>query len=64
MRVNSFDLILLPTFETKQMAKGPQRKIRSKSVRSMLTWSDFALKQRLKHVAKRSGKALLDVCEA
>jgi putative transposase len=62
--VSSFDLILLPTFETKQMAKRHQRKIRSKSVRAMLTWSHFAFKQRLKHVAKRAGKAVLDVCEA
>jgi putative transposase len=64
MLVNSFDLILLPTFETQEMAKRHQRKIRSKSVRSMLTWSHFAFKQRLKHVAKLSGKAVLDVCEA
>lgn len=64
MLVNSFDLILLPTFETKAMARRHRRKIRSKSARSMLTWLHFAFKQRLKHVAKRSGKAVLDVCEA
>jgi putative transposase len=64
MLVNSFDLILLPTFETQAMAKRHQRKIRAKSVRSMLTWSHFAFKQRLKHVATLSGKAVLDVCEA
>jgi putative transposase len=30
----------------------------------MLTWSHFAFKQRLKHAARLSGKAVLDVCEA
>ncbi len=62
--LNSFDLVLLPTFETSQMVQKAARKIRAKSVRSMLTWKHFQFKQRLKSAAARIGKAVLDVCEA
>ena len=41
--VDNFDLILLPTFEVSQMVKRGVRKIRSKSVRSMLTWAHYRL---------------------
>jgi putative transposase len=62
--LNSFDMILLPTFETRQMVQKAARKIRAKSVRSMLTWKHFQFKQRLKSAAARIGKTVLDVCEA
>jgi len=62
--VDNFDVILLPTFETSQMASKSSRKIRSKTVRSMLTFSHFRFKQFIKHKAFESGKLVLDVCEA
>jgi len=62
--VDNFDVILLPTFETSQMSKRGNRKIRSKSVRSMLTFSHYRFKQFLKHKAFETGKLVLDVCEA
>jgi len=46
----SFDVILLPSFETSQMVtkEGPKRrKINSKTVRQMLTWSHYGFKQTL-----------------
>lgn len=61
---DNFDVILLPTFETSQMARKGKRKIRSKTVRSMLTFSHFRFKQFLKHKAFETGKLVLDVCEA
>lgn len=64
MLLNTFDVILLPTFETSQMVQKAIRKIRAKSVRSMLTWRHFQFKQRLKAAAVRIGKKVIDVCEA
>jgi len=47
----SFDIILLPSFETSQMvtkkANGKKRKINSETVRRMLTWSHYSFKQTL-----------------
>lgn len=62
--VNNFDIIFLPTFETSQMAKRSKRKLRSKSVRAMLTWSHYKFKMRLKHKAREFGKEVIDVNEA
>jgi putative transposase len=62
--VSNFDVILLPTFETSQMAKRGSRKIRSKSVRSMLTFAHYRFKQFIKHKAFEFGKTVLDVNEA
>ena len=45
--VINYDLILLPSFETSQMVVKVGRKIRSQTVRSMLTWSHYRFKQRL-----------------
>lgn len=59
-----FDVILLPTFETSNMAKKGKRKLRRKSVRAMLTWSHYAFKMRLKNKAIERGKTVIDVCEA
>lgn len=62
--VDNFDVILLPTFETSQMAKKGRRRIRSKSVRQMLTLSHYQFKQFLKHKAKEHNKIVIDVNEA
>jgi putative transposase len=62
--VNNFDVILLPTFETSQMASKAGRQLRSKTVRAMLTWAHFQFKVRLKNKALEFGKKVIDVCEA
>lgn len=62
--VDNFDIILLPTFETSQMSVRKSRKIRSKTVRQMLTLSHYRFKQFLKHKAFETGKLVLDVNEA
>ena len=62
--VKNYDVILLPTFETKQMVGKSGRKIRSKTVRSLLTFSHYKFKLFLKHKAFEYGKKVIDVCEA
>jgi putative transposase len=62
--VKNFDYILLPTFETSQMVGRAGRKIKSKTVRNMLTFAHYRFKQFLKHKAFEHGKTALDVCEA
>jgi putative transposase len=62
--VDNFDIILLPTFETSQMSKKAKRRIRSKSVRQMLTLSHYRFKQFLKHKAFETSKVVMDVNEA
>ena len=62
--VSNFDIILLPTFETKQMTKRGARKLRKKSVRQMLTLSHYRFKKFLKHKASEYGVQVIDVCEA
>ncbi|TGO03133.1 hypothetical protein PN36_12335 [Candidatus Thiomargarita nelsonii] len=62
--VDTFDVILLPTFETSQMASKSGRKLRSKTVRAMLTWAHYQFKVRLKNKALEFGKKVIDVCEA
>jgi len=62
--VDNFDVILLPTFETSQMVGKSHRKLRSKTVRAMLTWAHYQFKIKLKNKALEFGKIVLDVCEA
>lgn len=62
--VKNFDCILLPTFETSQMVGRSGRKIRSQTVRNMLTFAHYRFKQFLKNKAFEQGKAVVDVCEA
>ncbi|NEO82383.1 MAG: transposase [Moorea sp. SIO4G3] len=62
--VDNFDVILLPTFETSQMSKKTTRKIRSKTVRNMLSFAHYRFKEFLKHKAQETGKVVVDVCEA
>lgn len=61
---NEFDVILLPTFETKQMSRVGNRKINNKSVRAMIGLSHFKFKQVLKWTALKKGKIVLDVNES
>jgi putative transposase len=60
----SYRLIFLPRFESSQMVAKTSRKIRSKTVRSMLTWAHYRFKQVLKHQASKRGCVVLDVSEA
>ena len=62
--VQNYDVILLPTFETSQMTSKTKRKLHSKTVRSMLTLSHYSFKVRLKHLANKFGKTVIDVNEA
>ena len=62
--VTNFDIILLPTFETKQMTKRGARKLRKKSVRQMLTLAHYKFKAFLKQKAFEYGVQVIDVCEA
>ena len=62
--VRNFDVILLPTFGTSDMALKCKRKIRSKTVRNMMTFSHFKFKRFLQHKALEYGKKVVDVCEA
>jgi putative transposase len=61
---NEFDVILLPTFESSKMSQKGKRKLRSKTVRAMLTWSHYSFKMKLKNKALERGKTVIDVCEA
>ena len=62
--VDNYDVILLPTFGTSEMVIRGQRCLRSKSVRSMLTFAHYRFKQFLKHKAFEAGKMVFDVNEA
>ena len=62
--VYNFDVILLPTFESKEMSERKKRKIGSKAVRMMLSFSHYKFKQFLKHKARQHGKVVIDVNEA
>ncbi len=62
--VDNFDVILLPNFETSQMSKKGKRRIRSKSVRQMLSLSHYKFKQFVKHKALEHNKIVVDVNEA
>jgi putative transposase len=62
--VANFDVILLPTFDTGEMAKRAKRKIRSKSVRSMMTFSHYQFKKFLVCKAFEHGKIVIETNEA
>ena len=48
--------VLLPAFETSGMIRKGQRKITSKTVRGMVTWSHYRFRQRMLHKAIRDPK--------
>ena len=61
----NFDVILLPNFESSQMVSKSRRKIKSKTVRQMLTLSHYQFKKHLEWKAWELGKiALTDINEA
>lgn len=62
--VDNFDVIFLPTFETSQMVSKIGRKLRKKSVRSMLTYAFYRFSKFLDHKCFETGKTLIKVCEA
>ncbi len=62
--VKNFDIVLLPTFETSRTSCKSKRKLRSKTVRMMLTWSHYKFKRHLKNKALEYGKTVIEVCEA
>lgn len=61
---DNFDIILLPTFETRQMSNKIGRRLHKKSVRSMLTFAHYSFKQFLKWKAFQTGKIVVDCNEA
>lgn len=62
--VDEFDVIFYPTFETSHMTCRSGRKLRKKSVRSMLTYAFYRFAKHLEHKCFESGKQLIRVCEA
>jgi putative transposase len=57
--VDNFDVILLPSFESCSMVSKSRRKIRSKTVRQMLTLLHYQFKKHLEWKAWESGKVEL-----
>lgn len=62
--VRNFDLIVLPVFETSQMSQKSSRKIRRKTVRSMLSFAHYRFQQFLIHKAQEYGKLVVLINEA
>ncbi len=58
-----YQIIYLPKFETSQMVSKSKRKIRSKTVRAMMTWAHYRFKMTLKHQAAKKGCFVVDVTE-
>ena len=61
--VKNYKVIFLPKFETSEMTKRNQRKIRSKTARNLLTWAHYRFKQTLKASAELSGCYVIEVTE-
>jgi putative transposase len=53
--VNHYKLIFLPTFNSSEMVLKSRRKLNSKSVRNLLTWSHYRFAQHLTQQAQRKG---------
>ena len=62
--VDSFDVILLPGFETSEMVERGRRRIRSKTVRNLLSLAHYRFKLFIRHKAAETGAIVLDVNEA
>ena len=61
--VQCYDAVLLPKFETSQMIKKGERKLRCKSVRQMCTWSHYKFRQIINAKCKRYGCHVVDCDE-
>ena len=62
--VNNFDVILLPTFETSEMVERGRRRIRSKTVRNLLSLAHYRFGMFLRHKASEAGVVVVNVNEA
>ena len=58
-----YKVVLLPAFETSGMIRKGQRKINSKTVRGMVTWSHYRFRQRLIHKVRAYEGRNLIVCD-
>ena len=64
--VSNYDVIFLPSFESKKMVKrqGKTRTIRRNTARQILDLNHYSFKLRLKWYAKKYGKIVVDVDES
>ena len=62
--VDNFDVILLPTFETSDMVELGRRRIRSKTVRNLLSLAHYRFGMFLRHKTHEAGVAIVSVNEA
>ena len=58
--VRHYKVVFIPTLETSSLVVRAKRRINTKSVRSMLTWSHYTFKQLLIALAKRSGVLVVE----
>ena len=58
-----YKVVLLPAFQTSGMIRRGQRKINSKTVRGMVTWSHFRFRQRLLHKVRAYKGRNVIVCD-
>lgn len=61
---DNYRVIFLPTFETSQMVAKVRRKIRAKTVRSMLTWADYRFELFLNQKAEMTNRIVIYGSEA
>ena len=62
--VVNYNVILLPSFETSEMVERGRRRIRSKTVRNLLTLAHYKFKRFIKDKSIETGAIVLDVSEA
>jgi putative transposase len=62
--VSNYDLVFLPTFETKKMTRKNGRRINRSTTRAMLDLSHYKFKMLLKWYAKKYGKHVVDCNES
>jgi putative transposase len=59
----NYTTVLLPAFETSGMIRTGKRKINSKTVRGMVTWSHYRFRQRMLHKVRTYQGRTLIVCD-
>ena len=59
----NYQIVFLPAFQTSQMIRRGQRKIRSRTVRGMVTWSHFRFRQRLLAKARAYPDCRIVICD-
>jgi putative transposase len=62
--VDTFDVIMLPTYATSQMVVRGRRKIRSKTVRAMLSFKNYQFACKLETKVLEAGKLVIRSSEA